>query len=110
MYIYIRYSTSTIEKVFKYGETELSVIKCKDDIWFRDKKLAEVLGYSNPLKATCTHIDSEDKEEMSELVHKRGAQNGHPFRNVQQGTNYVNESGLYSLVLHSKLESAKEFK
>ena len=41
---------SIIEKVFKYGETELSVIKCKDDIWFRGKTLAEVLGYSNPLK------------------------------------------------------------
>ena len=61
---------SIIEKVFKYGETELSVIKCKDDIWFRGKTLAEVLGYSNPLKAIRTHIDSEDKEEMSELVYK----------------------------------------
>ena len=47
------------------------------------------------------HIDSEDKEEMLELVYKGGAQNG---------TIYVNESGLYSLVLRSKLESAKEFK
>ena len=56
------------------------------------------------------HIDSEDKEEMLELVYKGGAQNGHPFRNVQRGTIYVNESGLYSSVLRSKLESAKEFK
>ena len=74
---------SIIEKVFKYGETELSVIKCKDDIWFRGKTLVEVLGYSNLLKAICTHTDSEDKKEMSELVYKGGAQNGHPFRNVQ---------------------------
>ena len=44
---------------------------------------------------------------MLELVYKGGAQNGHPFRYVQGGTIYVNESGLYSLVLHSKLESAK---
>ena len=110
MCIYIRYSMSIIEKVFKYGETELSVIKCKDDIWFRGKTLAEVLGYSNPLKAIRTHIDSEDKEEISELVYKWGAQNGHPFRNVEQGTIYVNESGLYSLVLRSRLESAKAFK
>ena len=110
MYIYIRYSMSIIEKVFKYGETELSVIKCKDDIWFRGKTLVEVLGYSNPLKAIRTHIDSEDKEEMLELLYKGGVQNGHPFRNVQRETIYVNESGLYSLVLHSKLESAKEFK
>ena len=110
MCIYIRYSMSIIEKVFKYGETELSVIKCKDDIWFRGKMLAEVLGYSDPLKAIRMHIDSEDKEEMSELVYKGGAQNGHPFRNVQRETIYVNESGLYSSVLRSKLESAKEFK
>ena len=99
-----------IEKVFKYGETELSVIKCKDDIWFKGKTLAEVLEYSNPLQAICMHIDSEDKEEMLELVYKGGAQNGHPFRNVQRGTIYINELELYSLVLHSKLESAKEFK
>ena len=101
---------SIIEKVFKYGETELSVIKCKDDIWFRGKTLVEVLGYSNPLKAIRMHIDSEDKEEMLELLYKKGAQNGHSFRNVQRETIYVNESGLYSLVLRSKLESAKEFK
>ena len=101
---------SIIEKVFKYGETEHQVIKCKDDIWFRGKTLAEVLGYSNPLKPICMHIDSEDKEEMLELVYNGGAQNGHLFGNVQKGTIYVNESGLYSLVLHSKLESAKEFK
>ena len=105
-----KYSMSMIEKVFKYGETELSVIKCKDDIWFRGKKLAEVLGYSNLLKAIRTHIDSEDKKEMSELVYKGGAQNGHPSRNVQRGTIYVNESGLFALILRSQLESACTFK
>ena len=109
MCIYIRYSMSTIEKVFKYGETELSVIKCKDGIWFRGRTQVKVLGYSNPLKAIRMHIDSEDKEEMLELLYKGGAQNGHPFRNVQQET-IVSKSGLYSLVLRSKLESAKEFK
>ena len=50
MCIYIRYIMNIIEKVFKYGETELSVIKCKDDMWFRGKTLAEVLGYSIHLK------------------------------------------------------------
>ena len=70
MCINTKYSMNIIEKVFKYGETELSIIKCKDDIWFRGKTLAEVLGYSNPLKAIRTHIDSEDKKEMSELVYK----------------------------------------
>ena len=106
MCINTKCSMSIIEKVFKCGETELSVIKCKDDIWSRGKMLVEVLGYSNPLKAIRTQIDSEDKKEMSELVYKGGAQNGHPFRNVQQGTIYVNESGLFALILHSQRESA----
>ena len=110
MCINTKYSMSIIEKVFKYGETELSVIKCKDDIWFRGKTLAEVLGYSNPLKAIHTHIDSEDKKEMSELVYKGGAQNGHSFRNVQRGTIYINESGLFALILRSQPESARTFK
>ena len=76
MCINTKYSMSIIEKVFKYGETELSVIKCKDDIWLRGKTLAEVLGYSNPLKAIRMHIDSEDKKEMSELDYKGGGQKG----------------------------------
>ena len=37
---------SIIEKVFKYEENELSVIKCKDEIWSRGKTVAEILGYS----------------------------------------------------------------
>ena len=101
---------SIIEKVFKYGETELLVIKCKDDIWFRGKTLAEVLDYSNPLKAIRMHIGSEDRKEMLKLVYKGAAQTGHPFRNVQRGTIYINESGLFALILHSQLESACAFK
>ena len=70
--------------MFKYEETELSVIKRQDDIWFRGKTIAKILGYSNPLKAIHKHIGSEDKSEISELEPKsRGAQNGHPFKNRQ---------------------------
>ena len=47
---------------------------------------------------------------MSELRYKEGAQNGHPFRNVQRGAIYVNESGLFALILRSQLESACVFK
>ena len=72
---------SIIERVFKYEETELSVIKFQDDIWFRAKT---ILGYSNPLKAIRRHVDSEDKREISELgSNSRGAQNRHPFKNEQ---------------------------
>ena len=53
---------SIIERVFKYEEIELSIIKHQDDIWFRGKTTAEILGYSNPLKAIHMHIDSEDRK------------------------------------------------
>ena len=96
-----KYSMNIIEKVFKYEETELSVIKCQDDTWLRGKTIAEILGYSNPLKAIRTHVDSEDKKEISKLE---------PFKNTQLGTIYINESGVYCLILHLKLESASAFK
>ena len=102
---------SIIERVFKYEETELSVIKPQDDIWFRGKTIAEILGYSNPFKAIRTHVDSEDKKQISKLEPKsRGAHFGHPFKNSQRGSIYVNESGAYCLILRSKLESACVFK
>ena len=128
MCINTKYNMSIIEKVFHYEATELSVIKCKDEIWFRGKAIAEVLWYSNPLKVICTHINSEEKREISELsCNSRGAQNGPPFKNEmsllkfrsfkmepltnnQKNTIYINESGLYCLILHSKLKSACVFK
>ena len=55
MCINTKYSMGIVEKVFKYEETELSVIKRQDDIWFGGKTIAEILGYFNPLKAIRTH-------------------------------------------------------
>ena len=78
MCINAKYSMSIIERVFKCEETELSVIKCQNDIWFRGKTIAEILGHSNPLKAIRTHVDSEDKKEISKLeptplrIHREG--------------------------------------
>ena len=80
----ININMSIIERVFHYEESELSVIKGQDDIWFRGKTIVEILGYSNPLKAIRKHVDSEDKSVISELEPKsRGAQHGHPFKDRQ---------------------------
>ena len=76
---------STIEKVFKYGETELSVIKFKDDIWFRGKTLPEVLGYSNPLKAIRTHIDSGTKKKCKNWSIKGVPKMGTPLEMYNKG-------------------------
>ena len=108
MCINTKYSMSIIEKVFKYGETELSVIKCRDDIWLRGKDIAKALGYSIPRKAIREHVDPEDRSSLECLT--KGGLKRTPLKNEQKSAIFVNESGLYSLVLRSKLESAEEFK
>ena len=118
MCIYIRYSMSIIEKVFHYKENEISVIKCNDEIWFRGKSVAQSLGYLKPLEALHTQVDKEDKRKLSDLegvlqngVHLRlGVSQNGVHLNLQSGCLFINESGLYSLILRSKLESALAFK
>ena len=107
MCIYIRYSMSIIKKVFHYEENKISVIKCNDEIWFRGKSVAQLLGYLKPLKALHTHVDKEDKRKLSDL---EGVPQNGVHLNLQSGCLFINESGLYSLILRSKLESAKVFK
>lgn len=66
--------------------------------WFAGKDVAIALGYSNPQKAIRDHVDSEDR-----TVNESFTVNGTPIA-------LINESGLYSLVLSSKLPTAREFK
>ena len=115
--------------MFHYEEFELSVIKCKDEIWFRGKAVAEILKYTNQRKAIRDHVDPEYRARFNELYggmirsplrntpESRGAQNGPPVKNEmdpltnnQKNAIYINESGLYTLILRSKLESARAFK
>ena len=56
-----------IKKVCLYEETELPVIKCKDDIWFSGKTIPEILKYANQRKAICDHVDPEDRARFDEL-------------------------------------------
>ena len=106
--------------MFKYEETEPSVIKCKDEIWFRGKTIAEILGYAIQHKAILDHVGHEDKRKLSELIPKSNQNEADPLKyrgsktepltNNQKNTIYTDESGLYSLILRSKLESARVFK
>ena len=57
MCIYIRYSMSIIEKAFHYEENEISVIECRDEIWFRGKDIAKVLGYEKTHNAILKHVN-----------------------------------------------------
>lgn len=88
-------------QIFKSPEFgQLRTIIKDDEIWFVGKDVASVLGYSNPLKAIRDHVDDDDKG-MNETFTPAGG---------KQQTLFINESGLYSLALSSKLPKAKEFK
>ena len=71
--------------------------------WLVGKDVAIALGYSNASKAVMMHVDDEDKQKQMMTA---DSQNG----NVVTETTLINESGLYSLVLSSKLPSAKKFR
>ena len=79
MCIYIRYSTSIIEKAFHYNESKINVVKCNDDIWFKGRDIANALGNENPGKAITIHADSDDKMHMDELLMvSKGGSNSDP--------------------------------
>ena len=108
MCIYIRYSRSIIEKAFHYEENEISVIKCRGEIWFRGKDIAKALGYEKTRNAILKHVDDDDKSILEDI--RRGPGFGAPFKNAQGGSIFINESGLYSLIFGSRLESARNSK
>ena len=83
---------SIIEKVFYYGENEIAVIKCRDEIWFRGKDIAKALGYEKTHNAILKHVDDDDKSIFEDL--RRGPQIRAPFKNEQGGSIFINESGL----------------
>ena len=91
-------------QIFKneeFGQVRTMLIN--NEPYFVGKDVAEILGYSNSSKAVSTHVDDEDKI-MEMIAH---SQNGNM---VKTQTALINESGLYSLILSSKLPAAKKFK
>lgn len=86
-------------QLFNFNGSNIRTLLIEDEPYFVGKDVAEVLGYSNTQKAIRDHVDEEDK--LTERIVLSG-QN----RNLI----VINESGMYSLVLSSKLPQAKEFK
>lgn len=88
--------------VFTHPEFgELRTVEIDGVVWFVGKDVAEALGYSKSRNAIAAHVDEEDK---THAPIQGGCSTG------VQDTIVINESGLYSLILSSKLPSAKEFK
>ena len=80
---------------------EIRTCQVNNQIMFVGKDVATALGYKNPSNALQVHVDSEDK--TSYLIQVSGSA-------YKTNTLFVNESGLYSLILSSKLPQAKAFK
>ena len=76
----------------------LRTAEINNEVWLVGKDVARALGYTNPQKAIRDHVDCEDR-----TVNESFTVNGTPIT-------LINESGLYSLVLSSKLPGAKRFK
>ena len=87
-------------EIFKNAEFgEVRTLTIDDKPYFVGKDVAEILGYSNSRKALADHVDVEDK----------GVTKCDTLGGTQEMT-VINESGLYSLILSSKLPTAKKFK
>ena len=84
---------------FNFEDQSVGVVKINEEPWFVGKDLTNILCYTNGPKAIKDHVDEEDK--LSERIVMSG-QHRQVF--------LVNESGLYSLILSSKMPNAKKFK
>lgn len=89
-------------KIFTNEEFgKIRTVTIDGEPWFVGKDVAEALGYADPSSAVSKNVDTEDKTTL--LLEQDGS-------NYKSRTTLISESGLYTLILGSKLESAKRFK
>jgi len=89
-----------MNEIFNFHGRTVRTVTVNDTPYFVGKDVADILGYSKPRNAIALHVDEDDALKwgvMDELGRK-------------QETTIINESGLYSLILSSRLPQAKEFK
>lgn len=87
-------------QIFNFEDLPVRTLTVDEEPYFVGKDVADILGYSKARNAIAKHVDFEDKKDA-------------PIRGPLGGTQkmtIINESGLYSLIFSSKLESAKRFK
>lgn len=88
-------------QIFNFRGLDVRTVLIDGEPYFVGKDVADVLGYKKPENAVANHVDEEDK--TTTLIQGTGS-------NYKSQTVIVNESGLYSLILSSKLPTAKKFK
>jgi prophage antirepressor-like protein len=81
----------------------INTIKVGEAVWFKAKDIATALDYVNTRKAIIDNVDEEDRMRFGQLCNRSQNEN-------ENKTVYINESGMYSLILNSKKPEAKAFK
>ena len=89
-----------MNEIFNFHGQEVRTMTINDEPWFVGKDVADILGYSKARNAIALHVDEDDalKQGLTDNLGRT------------QETIIINESGLYSLILSSRLPQAKEFK
>ena len=94
-------------------------INMNNEIWFRGKEIASILGHKNPLRAVRKYVHDDDKKfiDFKTRTHAESSKIGvtktvTPLESYEmtQKCYFINESGFYSIIFSSKLPIAKEFK
>lgn len=90
-------------QIFNFEGNQVRAIEINSEPWFVGKDVSEILGYKNGSRDINVHVDEEDRQiiKSTETV---------LLDIPSRGLTIINESGLYSLILSSKLPSAKKFK
>lgn len=86
-------------QIFNFKGNEVRTVTINNEPYFVGKDVADILGYQNPSRDINRHVDQEDRQnyQNSSLASNRGM-------------TVINESGLYSLIIGSKLPDTKKFK
>lgn len=93
-------------QIFKNAEFgSIRTVAINNEPWFVGKDITDVLGYQNGSRDINHHVDEEDRK----IINSQNYQNG-TLEIPNRGLTVINESGLYSLILSSKLPNAKKFK
>ena len=91
-----------MNEIFNFKGYEVRTVTINNEPYFVGKDVADILGYSNSKDALSKHVEAEDKQIIQR---SQNATLDIPNR----GLTIINESGLYSLILSSKLPQAKMF-
>lgn len=89
-------------QIFNFEELPVRTLEVEDEPYFVGADVIKILGYKNGSRDLRRHVDEEDRIIQAVPQYQNGT--------LVSNTTLINESGLYSLIFSSKLESAKRFK